>query len=245
MNKIQYSHQFYSNVESTALSSAERVVPLIMDITQPKSVVDVGCGSGGWLKIFSEMGCVIHGFDGPWVDDDQLVIPRQNFTRIDLEGGIKSETTFDVAISFEVAEHLSEPAADEFIASLCKLAPVVCFSAAIPGQGGTNHLNEQWQSYWIRKFKNHGYECFDAIRPKIWHENLVSVHYRQNMFVFARNPINPEMYENLKGYEVGNRIPDLVHPEVLSDKTGPLNNGFRKFFFGFIPLYIKNRLGKF
>ena len=57
------------------------------------------------------------------------------------------------SISLEVAEHLSPGRAESFISDLCQAAPVVLFGAAIPGQGGVGHLNEQWQSYWANLFE--------------------------------------------------------------------------------------------
>jgi len=243
MTTINYKSDFYDAVRTTSDPSAKVVVPLIMQLVQPKTVADVGCGSGAWLNHFQKLGCKILGFDGPWVEESQLLISKDDFIRVNLESGIEWNETFDLVISLEVAEHLPENAADVFVASLCKMAPVIFFSAAIPGQGGTNHLNEQWQSYWIEKFKERGFECYDAIRPRIWHLNEVAVHYCQNCFIFARMPINEVLLAGLKNYEIQYSISDVVHPRVLSDKTGPLSCSFRKFFFQFLPLYLKIRLG--
>ncbi|HEU4929160.1 MAG TPA: hypothetical protein VFU38_04970, partial [Candidatus Krumholzibacteria bacterium] len=63
---------------------------------------------------------------------------------------------FDVAVSMEVAEHLPAPAADRYVDMLTRLAPVVVFTAATPGQGGNDHVNEQPHEYWIEKFASRG-----------------------------------------------------------------------------------------
>ena len=69
----------------------------------------------------------------------------------------------------EVAEHIPPECADIFVESLTwGLAPVIMFSAAVPGQGGTLHLNEQWPAYWASKFAQHGYVLIDCLRPQLW-----------------------------------------------------------------------------
>ena len=93
----------------------------------------------------------------------------------DLENNIQIESKFDLAITLEVAEHLSEIRADSFIDDLCALSDLILFSAAIPDQGGRHHINEQWQSYWEpKRFKQRGYHVYDIVRWKIWS----SVRYR-------------------------------------------------------------------
>ena len=234
---INYTESFYDSVKSSSEPSAEIVVPLIIDLVRPKTVVDVGCGSGAWLRRFKQLGCQIQGLDGPWVNVDQLVISKEEFQIINFESTFKLKTSYDLAICLEVAEHLSENSADKFMESLCVLAPVICFSAAIPGQGGTNHLNEQWQSYWIEKFNSMGFECYDCLRPTIWYNVNIAVHYRQNIFIFVKK--SQDEITIPEHQHIRNSISDLVHPSVLADKTGPQNNSFKKFFLGFLPHYFK------
>ena len=52
----------------------------------------------------------------------------------------------------EVAEHLPREKASVFIDTLTKHSGIVLFSAAVPGQGGTYHVNEQWPKYWNELF---------------------------------------------------------------------------------------------
>ena len=60
------------------------------------------------------------------------------------------------------------------------------FSAAIPGQGGTHTINEQWPSYWIDLFRKSGFEPLDCIRQQIWTNSGVEWWYAQNTFAFVR-----------------------------------------------------------
>lgn len=83
------------------------------------------------------------------------------------------------------------------------------FSAAIKHQGSVNHINEQWQSYWIEKYKNNGYACYDIIRPIIWKDDSIQWWYRQNIFVFVNSATDRTEFIKLRTVA----IPDLVHPD--------------------------------
>ena len=78
--------------------------------------------------------------------------------------------------------------------SIVAHSDVVIFGAAIPGQDGPEspvHFNEQWPDYWIKKFKQRGYECYDYLRPVLWNHHGVSVWYRQNFLLFMKPPRKP------------------------------------------------------
>ena len=42
----EYDTRFYDAVDQTSLRSARVVVPIVMELVAPTSVVDVGCGAG-------------------------------------------------------------------------------------------------------------------------------------------------------------------------------------------------------
>lgn len=180
-----YDARFYRELTS-AQESARQVLPIIFEIVKPASVVDIGCGTGHWLSAAKELGAEdILGIDGEWVSKAQLAIPASNFLVHDLATPLKLGRRFDLALSFEVAEHLPEAAARTFVQSLCEAADAVAFSAAIPGQGGRRHLNEQWPSYWANIFREFRYECYDCLRAKIWTNPNVTWYYAQNSLIFA------------------------------------------------------------
>jgi hypothetical protein len=117
---------------------------------------------------------------------------------------------FDMAISVEVAEHLSPTRAASFIDDLTRLAPVVVFSAAIPFQDGTHHINEQWPSYWRSLFASHNYHAIDCIRPRFWSDTTVDLWYRQNMVVYLS-----QEYAQTLTVPLPTMSPDVVHPELF------------------------------
>jgi SAM-dependent methyltransferase len=162
------------------------VIPALFELVRPASVVDVGCGIGEWLAEFAAAGVTdLLGIDGPHVDRGKLLIEPERFSARDLAEPLEVGRRFDLAISLEVAEHLPEACAESFVASLVSLAPVVLFSAAIPYQQGTGHVNGQWPEYWQTIFEEHGYTVADCLRPRLWNNDRVSWWYRQNMLVFA------------------------------------------------------------
>jgi len=197
--------------------SAKEVVPLIIDFVQPKSVIDFGCGVGTWLKVFIDHGIAdVFGIDGGDIDPDMLHIPLANFKSCNLLDQDIVKRKFDLAISLEVAEHLPEEKAKSFIASLTNLSNVIAFSAAIPLQGGTEHINEQWQEYWENIFKENGFISIDCLRPIIWDNRNVVFCYRQNMFIYVKEEHIPD-YPTLQSKLLcsNNSIKNIVHPEKL------------------------------
>lgn len=240
---MDYGTAFYRKISLEGAQSARIVVPRIIKLCNPQSVVDVGCGPGTWLAEFERNGvsdCL--GYDGPWVREEALEIPKERFVRKDLACGVKSDRTFDLALSLEVAEHLPESSAGIFVESLCALAPVVVFSAAIPQQGGTHHVNEQWQDYWAEKFLQRGYSPYDLLRPLIWSEAGVGAHYPQNTIVYVREGFRPEMYPE------ENRVKDLkslrvVHPNLFLIRTHPHQYSIKGIFLQTLPNYIRFKLG--
>jgi SAM-dependent methyltransferase len=169
-----YGSEFYKKQSGGSFESASVIVPLVLRLFKVNSVVDVGCGVGGWLHEFATNGVSDYlGIDGDYVPRDQLRIPSERFKSVDLRVITDVGRKFDLACSVEVAEHLPESSADDFVAMLVAAAPVVLFSAAVKGQGGVNHLNEQWPSYWAKRFRAHGYSAFDCIRPQIYDDRRI------------------------------------------------------------------------
>jgi 2-polyprenyl-3-methyl-5-hydroxy-6-metoxy-1,4-benzoquinol methylase len=194
-------------------TAAERVVPKILKLFSPNSVLDVGCGIGTWLTVFKKHGVMkIKGIDGDYVNRNQLFlnIKKDEFIGYDLSTPFTLNEHYDLLICLEVAEHLPPNSAKGFIESLCHHSDVIIFGAAVPGQWGQNHLNEQWAEYWIGLFEEKGYIFTDAIRPQIWQDDYVEWWYKQNILIFTRNPISFDL--NQKKYH------SIIHPQHFKQK---------------------------
>lgn len=209
-----YTDEFFDDQIQGSLQSARLVVPIILEYIRPASVVDVGCGRGSWLRAFTENGVGrIVGIDGDYVDTSKLLIDRKDFRTADLTQPLGLDDEYDLAISLEVAEHLPSSSAPQLVRSLTGLSPVVLFSAAIPGQGGYLHVNEQWPAYWNVLFGERGFTRFDPIRPRIWQNERVEWWYRQNIFLYA-SPIGIARAPKLRGAGANGDI-ELVHTSIL------------------------------
>ena len=195
MTKILYKRAFYEARQEKSASSADVIVPLVLSLFKAKSVVDVGCGNGTWLRAFVANGIEDYlGIDGEHVPNDLLQVPVQKIRRADLRTVREVGRRFDIACSLEVAEHLPPDYANQFIGLLVAAAPVVLFSAAIPKQGGTGHVNEQPQSYWWSEFSRHGYVAVDCIRPRVFGDRRIDWWYRQNTLIYCDTAYRPPDY---------------------------------------------------
>jgi SAM-dependent methyltransferase len=186
-----YDRAFFDMIAKSSLASAQVIVPMLAGLLQWRSVVDVGCGCGAWLRVFQQHGAqTIVGYDGDYVDPSQLLIPSNSFHSVDLSSKIQIDGRYDLAVCLEVGEHLAAASARPLIATLCEAAPAVLFSAAIPGQGGTHHINEQWPEYWERLFAENDFVRLDPIRRLVFSSQTVAPWYKQNMYLFiARNTL--------------------------------------------------------
>lgn len=208
--KIKYFHD-----ETTHnVNAPNEVVPHLMQMFKPLSVLDVGCGIGTWLNVFLKNGVTeVHGIDGDFVDRKllyQYINPEQ-FSAMDLIFEFDLKKSFDLVICLEVAEHLPASSANGFISSLCRHSDTIVFSAAVPWQGGQNHINEQWKDYWINLFNEKGFTAYDLLRPLIWNNKKVEWWYKQNILVFSKNDLSllyPEKYPVL----------EIIHPDLFMEK---------------------------
>lgn len=219
-----YSDKYFDSWVDDSVASSERVLKILFDIYAPKSVADFGCGRGAWLAACEKFGAkILHGYDGPWVDEKKFCSKNIVFTPVNFEKGFLPKERCDLAMSVEVAEHISEASADNFVTMLAQASDVIVFGAAAKGQGGENHINEQWQSYWIEKFNKKKYECFDIFRPLLWDDKNVDWWYRQNTFLFVKKNISKDIIdiELLKKKE--KNVYDIVHPDSFEYRLSLYN----------------------
>jgi SAM-dependent methyltransferase len=213
-----YGEEFYALKLEGMLSSAREVLGVVLPMISPTSVVDVGCGEGAWLSVCNELG--IHdvvGLDGPWVHLERLQISEKDFLSTDISLPIQLDRQFDLTICLEVAEHLDAEYADTLVESIAALAPAVLFSAALPGQGGAHHVNEQWPEYWLERFEARGFECFDVVRPLVWTNPRVEWWYCQNTFLLLHQD-HPSR-NSVRALVDGSSWPRaLVHPRAWQSR---------------------------
>lgn len=208
-----YDTAFYDAQKAGSELSAKEVLSLVFQMFKPESMIDIGCGTGTWIKTAKELGIKkTLGVDGEYAINS-LVIPRNEFLYRDLNSPLSDLGRFELAISLEVAEHLDIDRADTFVRDLCKLSNIILFSAAIPYQGGTDHRNENWPEYWAEKFLVHGFATLDLLRSKIWDNENIEWWYRQNILIFAKEK---EIKTHFKGANIADpKYLTRIHPELL------------------------------
>jgi SAM-dependent methyltransferase len=219
-----YTTEFFQRQRSGSRRSAERVVPLVVDLIRPLSVVDIGCGVGMWLAVFFEQGVKnILGVDGDYVDRKMLQIPENRFLACDLTKPISLDRRFDLVCCLEVAEHLPPECAGTLIDTLTCLGPAILFSAAVPYQGGTNHVNEQWPEYWAKLFKEKGYFPVDCVRVAIWQNPNVEWWYAQNILLFIEqahlDTLDTDDALRRRAQDTCNPPLTLIHPSHYLEKA--------------------------
>jgi SAM-dependent methyltransferase len=218
----RYDPSFFDWSREMSTSSAGVVVPMLLEMAEVGTVLDVGCGVGAWLAAFADRGISVTGVDQVDLPDAMLMIDSCHVMRRDLSLPLDLGRKFDLVISLEVAEHLSAAVADIFVDSLIRHGDMVLFSAAIPSQGGYHHLNERWQSYWASLFRERGYRAFDILRPRVWNDRRVSYWYAQNGLLYVR-----------EGSPASLRLPvppdapslDVVHPLLWSEACTRMPGG--------------------
>ena len=209
-------HKRHNADEPQRIYTAERVLRLVYDKIKVRSVLDVGCGRGLWLAVAAELGATeTIGIEGPWIEAQSTYIALDHILTRDLELGFDLNRSFDLVMSIEVGEHLSAVAAETFVTSLVRHGDFILFSAAVPFQPGTGHINCQFPDYWAGLFAKHGYLPVDFIRRAVWNDNGMHVWIRQNVLAF----VSPKfLLKNPWARETASSSGPLsiVHPELFT-----------------------------
>jgi len=232
-----YSPDFYEYLQDGSFMSGVRILKLLFsEIGVPTSILDVGGGDGSWLAAAEKVGedkcSTLRLLEGNWVSTKSLRSSKIFFLPSDLNEPITQSSKFDLVFCLEVLEHLSPERGLVLIKELTEASDKVLFSAAIPGQGGTHHINEQWQSHWANEFAKYGFFTSDLIRPKIWEDPAIEWWYRQNIFLYERG-----------AQKISSNILDIAHPKLLEKQTKEIESsnddlsGIYKIFG--IQIYIK------
>jgi SAM-dependent methyltransferase len=230
----EYNSAFFDEQQERSAQSAREIVPTVMRLIRPKSVVDVGCGVGAWLKVFKELGVKdVVGLDGNWALR-YWQLESHEFIDQDVAASISLSRRFDLVVCLEVGEHVPADSAPILVESLCKLGPVVLFSAAVPLQGGVHHVNEQWPDYWAALFEARGYTTVDGIRATFWNNPKIDWWYVQNSLLFVDSSRLKEYPELASQPSIAELC--VVHPRHYLEKARRANIGLAEVLKMFAPL---------
>ena len=168
---------------------------IVFEMYEPESIVDVGCGTGDFLKPFLDEGTNILGIDGSKNCFENRKIPEEKLLVRDLRFESLNIGNFDVCLCMEVAEHIEEKYSNRLIKVVTEASKNVIFTAATPGQGGVDHVNEKPREWWIEKFRNENFYYMEE-KTKVFSDSLSEIendkehdrksikNYEKNIMVF-------------------------------------------------------------
>ena len=160
----------------------EQMLSKVVARFNPKSVLDVGCGTGRALEFFISKGIDAVGMEGSAIARAKSLHPDR-IILCDLRKPVDLGRTFDLVWCFEVAEHIHSRFTDVFVETIARHAPVFVISAAPPGQGGEGHFNMQPKTYWIAKSADVGFKLDSEATAELADTREF---YSDNIMVFVR-----------------------------------------------------------
>lgn len=200
-----YDSLFYEYQREGSMRSARTLLPRVIETLGVRSVLDVGCGAGAWLAAYRDLGTTdLIGVDGDYVDRTLLLIDSGQFHPRDITRRFDFERQFDLVQCLEVAEHIPHQACATLIDNIVRHGRKVLFSAAVPGQGGEDHINEQRYEFWRDLFAARSYRLFDFVRPAVADNEAIEPWYRYNVMFFAHD----STIDSLPANVAKTRVPD-------------------------------------
>lgn len=167
---------------SAASTFPIKIIDKTIELFNPKTVLDLGCGTGKSLDYF-----LLKHIEAIGVEGSKIAISVANhpelIVKYNLGKELKLNKKFDLIWSFEFVEHIHPKFIDNLLKTFSNHSDRIVFSAARPGQGGYGHFNEQPASYWIEKFGKYGYRF---VRKKTEELCAINEEYAENILVLER-----------------------------------------------------------
>jgi len=155
-----YSRDFHKSIENDEYPQAVRLSEYIKLYVNCSIFLDFGCSTGLYLNEIQKRLPNIEAIGFEFSEDAVRHALCKNVKQFDLTQPIlreKKDNTFTLGLCLEVLEHIDDSNWKPVLDNITKLSDIIIFSAAIPGQGGTGHINCRNKIDWIRRFYSLGW----------------------------------------------------------------------------------------
>lgn len=147
-----------------------------------ESLLDIGCGPGDMKLACEKLNISWKGIDGDKNCKNNYII-NHDYTLGCLDHG---NNTYDVGWSVEFLEHVEEKYIKNFMNCFSK-CNIICVTHALPGKAGHHHVNCQFPEYWIKIFKDYGFEYSEEHTLKIRENStMIREFMRKNGLIFIK-----------------------------------------------------------
>ena len=172
----KYDPEFFDYTISSELGSSPDVAGILIKYYNPRSVIDIGCGCGIYIKAFHDLGIEdVIGYDGSKHAIERGLLPAKMIMH-DLREPLCINRKYDLCLCIEVAEHIENEYSKQLVETLVNASDIVFFTAAAPGQGGLHHVNEQPFKFWEEIFRSFGFQkdhLTEEVRKKMIDRGVV------------------------------------------------------------------------
>lgn len=188
MNNIDKKTGIWSlNIAKKRHKCDLNLVKAVIDLFDPTSILDVGCGSGLYCKAFKENGVpMVHGYEG--TQNVTSLGVYDEIIEIDLTKPIGQINRFyDLVLCLEVGEHVPKEYEQIFINNLYSMTSqyLILSWADIKQYSASGHVNSRSQKYIINELINRGLEYLKEYSVEL--RKLVSFSwFKKNLMVFAK-----------------------------------------------------------
>jgi 2-polyprenyl-3-methyl-5-hydroxy-6-metoxy-1,4-benzoquinol methylase len=165
-----YDEEFFSDQVRFEAAYADLAEVLYSAFT-PKSVCDFGCGNAFLIHFLKGLGLTVKGVECSSAAFTHIASTVKSDVLIADVTQSLALGTFDLAISTEVAEHISKSKSMALVDNVTRHAKsFVFFTAAQPGQWGDGHINCQPKDYWQQLFHAKGWCLSDHLQMQVARE---------------------------------------------------------------------------
>ena len=146
------------------------------------SMLDIGCGTGGMVEVAHDAGLQAYGIDGDDTIERRCACLVNDFTK-----GPAPRAQFDpeLAWSVEFLEHVDEDYQHNYMEAF-KQSQYAIITFAPSGTPGHHHVNCQNKDYWIKTFKDYGFDLDQETTAEIRKASTMGRDFMRDNGLFFR-----------------------------------------------------------